>query len=848
MISVKGSFVGLPFFVKFVVMTNSLLQFMRHRSAYVLLVVFSFFSLAAKAQYVYNFTSGLSIRVSANYNRAALYQDPLAYAIYTGKLTTAREGAGIEGSDAKWTLVKADNDFRFRMRSGEGTYVYLSYDSPKERVAILNLQGNSAVFVNGEPHMGDPYRFGWMNVVVKLKQGRNDFFVRGGLLQGTLTFPNQPVLLDVKDLTTPFIVPGQSLTKLKAAVVIINTTGITLTGLEMRSKITGSTTQTQPNIIFNTLVDGKETSSILKSIPPYSTRKVYFDFDGSDIKYKGTNECTLKLLQDGKGLDSATIKIESTLPGDKYSETFVSNIDGSLQYYSVAPQVGGQKDGAALFFSVHGAGVEAINQVRAYKSKDWGNLVSPTNRRPRGFNWEDWGRLDALEVLNIAKKEFKPEPQHIYLTGHSMGGHGTWFLGATYPDKWAAIAPCAGYPTLKTYGSADGVVPDTSSTDFGKLLLSASNQSDVPKLAQNYKQHGVYILHGDADETVPVAFARQMRQLLAPFHPDVSYYEYPGGSHWYSDESVDWKPIFDLFKWHTIPLDTAFNNIDFTTASPGISASNHWATIHQQVVPFQYSRIQLTRNKRYASITGTLENVELLKLSLAGFAKDKAISISLDGADAVKYTTKSDNDSIYLKKIDQAWKLTSQPSMSEKGPHRYGTFKDGFNKNMLYVYGTGGNKEEQAWAIAKAHYDAESWYYRGNGAFDIISDKEYSKAKYSGRNVVLVGNSATNSAWKILLNDCPVKVANGVVKVGTKAYPGTDLATYFVWPIAGTAGNSVSVIAGSGIEGMRATNANQYFTGGSGFADVMVFKLDMLKDGIAQVTYAGFYDNQWKVK
>jgi predicted esterase len=815
-------------------MTNSLTQFTLRRFAGALLLS-AFITAGASAQKTVKFTDGLTIRGTANYNRAALYQDPVAYAIYKGTLTAAEEGASLTGSktgtEAKWTKVTADTAGRFRMRGGEGTYTYFSYDAPADQSAIMNIQGNSAVFVNGEPHMGDPYRFGWMNVVVKLKKGKNNFFVRGGMGLGMLTIPTKPVLLDVKDFTAPFIVPGQSAAKLKAAVVVINTGDIALKNLQMLSSI-----------------GGKEVKSNLQSVPAYSTRKVYFEFDGTTVQTKGFTDCALTLLQDGKALDKATVKIESTTLGDKYSETFVSNIDGSLQYYSVAPQVGGQKDGQALFFSVHGAGVEAINQVRAYKSKDWGNLVSPTNRRPRGFNWEDWGRLDALEVLNIAKKEFKPHPQHIYLTGHSMGGHGTWFLGATYPDKWAAIAPCAGYPTLKTYGSADGVVPDTSSTDYGKLLLSASNQSDVPKLAQNYKQVGVYILHGDADETVPVAFARQMRQLLAPFHPDVSYYEYPGGSHWYSDESVDWKPIFDLFKWHTIPLDTAFNTIDFTTASPGISASNHWATIHQQVVPFQYSHIKLTRNKRYASITGTLENVELLKLSLAGFAQGKAISISLDGAESLKYTTKSDNDSIYLKKADKAWALVNQPGANEKGPHRYGTFKDGFNKNLLYVYGTGGTAQEQAWAVAKARYDAESWYYRGNGAFDIISDKEYSKAKYAGRNVVLVGNSATNSAWKVLLSDCPVNVSNGVVKVGTKQYTGTDLATYFVWPIAGTTGNSVSVISGSGIEGMRATNANQYFTGGSGFADVMVYKLGMLKDGIGHVTYAGFYDNQWKVK
>jgi predicted esterase len=812
-------------------MTKSPLQFAVRLFCGMLLVVMSL-SFTASAQNVYNFTSGLSIRVSANYNRAALYQDALAYALYTGALKTPTEGATLAGNpDQKWTKVTADTAKRFRLRGGEGSYVYFGYDSPTDRAAILNFSGNSAIFVNGQPHMGDPYSFGWLNIVVKLKKGRNDFFARGRVVQGSLTFPDKPVLLDVRDATRPIISAGSGTAKMKAGVVVINTTAAHLTNLQIVSRL-----------------GGRQASSTLQTIPAYGTRKVYFYIDGTTIQGKGMNDCALELQQNGKVIDRATLKIEGVTKGDKYSETFVSTIDGSLQYYSVAPQIGGHVDGAALFFSVHGAGVEAINQVRAYKSKDWGNLVSPTNRRPRGFNWEDWGRLDALEVLAIAQKEFKPDPQHIYLTGHSMGGHGTWFLGATYPDKWAVIAPCSGYPTLKTYGSADGIVPDTSSTAFGKLLLSASNQSDVPKLAQNYKQVAIHILHGDADETVPVTFARQMKQLLAGFHADFQYYEYPGGSHWWSDEAVDFQPIFDMFKRHTIPKDNDINSIDFTTASPGISASNHWVTIYQQTVPFQYSRIQLKRNNKSGSISGTLENVELLKLNLSAFDKGRTVNITLDDLAAVKYTTLSDNDSIYLKKADKEWKLVTQPDLHEKGPHRNGTFKEGFNKTLLYVYATGGTVQEQQWAIGKARYDAESWYYRGNGAFDIVSDKEYSKAKYAGRNVVLIGNASTNAAWKTLLGDCPVWVANGSIKVGTKQFTGTDIAAYFVWPMAGTADNTIAVIAGTGINGMNAANANQYFTGGSGFADVMVFRLGMLKDGINQVVHASFYDNQWNVQ
>lgn len=798
-----------------------------------LLAFILIFPLWAASQEIHSFRKGLSVNAGARYGREALYTDNLAYKLYSGTLSKPVEGAVFgkndQGQEVKWTPVSADTSGRFSGR-GSNSYVYLTYSSSKAQPAILNIRGNSAVYVNGELHAGDPYASGWMNVPVRLVKGENEFYVRGAGITATLNFPAKPVFLDTADPTLPFIVPGQPASDLKAGIVVINTSAKELRGLQIKSKI-----------------GGKESVSSIAPVPGFATRKVIFSLNGDGAASKGMHDCEVSLIQNGRVLDTKTLRIQSVDSKDKYSTTFISGIDGSLQYYAVAPKSGEASPGSALFLSVHGAGVEAIGQARAYESKDWGNLVAATNRRPRGFNWEDWGRIDALEVLALAKARFAPDPQHIYLTGHSMGGHGTWFLGATYPDKWAAIAPAAGYPTLKGYGSADGLIPDSSATPMGRVLLRASNQSDVPKLAVNYKPMGVYIMHGDADRTVSVNYARQMRQQLAAFHPDFSYYEHPGGSHWYGSESVDWKPMFEFLKWHKIAADTAVNTIEFMTASPGISPGYRWASIHQQTKPLEYSKVKLSRDLKKGSISGTTENVRLLRLNLADFSANSTVDISLDNGPGIKYTTRNAADSVFLLKDQSNWKLVSAPGNQSKGPHRYGTFKDGFNKNMVYVYGTSGNREENEWSRSKAMFDAETWYYRGNGAIDIITDKEYSRAKYAGRNVVLIGNASTNSAWNTLLDNCPVKVSRGNIRVGEKILQGDDLAAYFVWPIAGTDDNSVSVISGSGLPGMKAANGNQYFAGASGFPDLMVFRLGMLNSGIDGVEIAGFFNNEWKL-
>jgi len=630
----------------------------------------------------------------------------------------------------------------------------------------------------------------------------------------------------------PFIVNGQENDGLWGAVVIVNTTAKPLKGLQLRASVAG-----------------KGITTAIADIAPMTTRKVGFRINAGNVRQKGDATCTLTLINNKQSVDEKTLALQVADAGEHYSSTFVSNIDGSVQYYSVSPQVPAAADTAkapALFLSVHGAEVQAINQARAYVQKDWGVLVAPTNRRPRGFNWEDWGRLDALEVLTIARQTFSPDPSRIYLTGHSMGGHGSWYLGATYPGKWAAIAPCSGYPTLMGYGSADGLIPDSPRNNTEKVLLRASNPSNVLQLATNYKAAGVYILHGDSDKVVSVNYARQMKQVLSGFHPDFSYYEYPGGEHWYGNQCVDWDPLFAYFKWHTITPDSSYNNIDFTTANPAISSGMRWAHILQQQQSLEFSRIQLSRSADRQTISGTTANVQTLILILSDIAPGTTVRIQLDGEAPIAYT-KQNTDTLYLHKASQ-WTTGTLPPAGEKGVQRNGTLKEAFNNRMVFVYGTTGTKEENEWAYNKARYDAETWYYRGNGAVDLIADKDFSAAAYADRGVILYGHAASNKAWNSLLQHCPIQVNRGKLQAGNKQFTGDDLAAYFVWPREDSKTASVAVISGTGLNGLRAAEANQYFAGGSGFPDYMIFSAELLKGDINAVKAAGFYDNKWRLE
>jgi predicted peptidase len=51
---------------------------------------------------------------------------------------------------------------------------------------------------------------------------------------------------------------------------------------------------------------------------------------------------------------------------------------------------------------------------------------------------------DVINVLELVLNEYPIDRTAMFLTGHSMGSAGTWYIGAKYADYWAALAPMSG--------------------------------------------------------------------------------------------------------------------------------------------------------------------------------------------------------------------------------------------------------------------------------------------------------------------------------------------------------------------------------------------------------------------
>lgn len=127
----------------------------------------------------------------------------------------------------------------------------------------------------------------------------------------------------------------------------------------------------------------------------------------------------------------------------------------------------------------------------------------------------------ALAALENSIKEFNGDRKRVYLTGISMGGYGTWDLGARYPERFAALAPvCGGIRGLEQF------------PQIGVSLAKDPKVADpYAATAERIGHTPVWVFHGGADDTVPVEGSRKMVEALRSAGGNVKYTEYPGVAH-----------------------------------------------------------------------------------------------------------------------------------------------------------------------------------------------------------------------------------------------------------------------------------------------------------------------------
>jgi predicted peptidase len=130
----------------------------------------------------------------------------------------------------------------------------------------------------------------------------------------------------------------------------------------------------------------------------------------------------------------------------------------------------------------------------------------------------------AIAALDRTCEEFNVDLKRVYLTGLSMGGHGSWHLGYHHVERFAAMLVICGF--VGDRPNRPSVVPAGVGTPYQRM---AARVMRLP----------IWIVHGEADSRVPVSESRLMADALRAVGAAVHYTELPGTDH------DSWTPTYD---------------------------------------------------------------------------------------------------------------------------------------------------------------------------------------------------------------------------------------------------------------------------------------------------------------
>lgn len=232
--------------------------------------------------------------------------------------------------------------------------------------------------------------------------------------------------------------------------------------------------------------------------------------------------------------------------------------------YIVGGEAGNPK---ALLIAMHGGGAgegdagSAAGEYQGAANKLGWLMIAPEVLEKTEHGWTDSGSEEfVLQLVEAALRTWKIDPDRVYFSGHSMGGYGTWMLGAHHADRVAALAASAGAPTpiIGPSGNYDDVTPGVIpclrnvpiviyQSDDDPQVPPAANRIAVQKLGEAQKRWGGFVheyweLSGRAHDEAPGG----MPALLAKIALRVRD---PRPAHVVWQPALDWKQQFYWLWW-----------------------------------------------------------------------------------------------------------------------------------------------------------------------------------------------------------------------------------------------------------------------------------------------------------
>ena len=434
-------------------------------------------------------------------------------------------------------------------------------------------------------------------------------------------------------------------------------------------------------------------------------------------------------------------------------------------------------------------------------------VAAPLARGTAGY--QGIPEQDVYDMLEDIKSRFNIDEDRTYLTGLSMGGGGTLWLGLTRPDIWAAIAPTC-------------PAPPEGTTDIYR------NGSNLP----------VHFFVGDKDGLMQGT--KEWRDRFESIGaPVVEYVEYPGIGHNSWEYSYKDGFIFDWFA--QFERDMFPDEVQFSTKLYKYNKA-YWVTF-DNITPGTLAIIDAKfTGKNSIEVTTTDLLAFTLKLKdHPMFEEGKSVTIKVDGK---SFSVKSP-DNFSFTKENGTWKSKKfTPGLTSKQKGAEGPLFSAVSSNHIYVYGTADNpsneelSKRRSQANEAANWAVNAGYYMGTPLIfpRVVADNSIRQSDYDLCNLVLFGTKETNSI-----------IAKYADKLPMHLDPNADgYGMVYIFPL-----NQHYVLINSGLSWWTAPNSSQtgYSMMSAGKSSLLSKTNDFLifKGSYDNVVSNGNFDNNWKL-
>lgn len=526
-------------------------------------------------------------------------------------------------------------------------------------------------------------------------------------------------------------------------------------------------------------------------------------------------------------------------PGPQVT-TFYSEIDDSEQPYGLyLPQNYDPQKEYPLVIMLHGASSNhrlALRRVFGKSNLQGENDALASRYFPR---WKEeeyivatpWARgtmgytgipeEDVMAVIEACKANFHIDEERVFLTGLSMGGGGTLYIGLSRPGLFAGIAPVCPAPPEEAY----------------PLMGNALN---LP----------VAIYQGGADPVVRPEGVRLIADDLLKEGASVEYHEFPGVGH-----NV-WIQAYEngnIFRW--------FDGLKRNSYPQRVKYTARWYKYNEaywvlldKITPGTPATID-ARFTAPNSLDIKTNDLEAFTLALQGhpsFSAADPLTVKINGI-SVQSAPKM-NHSFQLKEGKWVTGKYHAPVVAKKKGLE-GPLYAALTGRVLFVYGTQGTPDAAALAarrqLAREAADFSTTFssYQQPSLINprVVADREVTPEDLRSSHLFLFGTRETNQVIAQMADKLPLHLKEG----------DTTHGLVYTYPV-----NGKMVVVASGIPFWKAktsptppptdpavTRARTRISFGTGpGAKALASRMDYLLIGEnGEVISEGYFDHDWQL-